>query len=126
MKTHHYRRPVTNPQAPDFGFNVDVNPLSEVLQTSLTSKQQRVVEIAVDHLDDLQVADATALDPDERAELIDSGDTRSPVEYAVNTLLYGARPTRGDIRMFVGALKQHLRQSGVLTAAERAELSEVP
>jgi hypothetical protein len=117
-KTRHYRKPVTNPQASDFGFNVDVNPLAEVIQGKATAKQMRVVEIAVDHLDDLQGHTSGGGEFDT--------DQRSPVEYAVNNLLYGGRPARADIRMFVGAIKQHLRQANVLTAEERRELSEVP
>jgi hypothetical protein len=110
-KPRTYRRPVTNPQAPDYGFNVDVNPLSEVLQGMPTAKQMRVVEIAIGHLDELQIVGA---------------DQRAAVEYVVNMLLYGGRPARADITMLVGVLKTHLRQAGVLTPAERLELSEVP
>lgn len=90
------------------GFNVDENPDVEPMQFKLTARQMSAVEIAMNHLDDIE-------DDNERA----------PVEYAVQVLLYDVRPT-AEVLPLVSALKTHLRQAGVLTKDERVILLEIP
>jgi len=98
----------------DTSFNsydpITDNPDYDKMQFKLSGRQMRVVEIAMDHLDDL---------PNESD--LDGRSLRAPVAYAANVLLYDVRP-QADVELLVGAIGTHLRQAGVLTAAERLEL----
>jgi hypothetical protein len=76
--------------------------------TKLSGRQTRVLEIALDHLDDM------------RGRLNSEG-SYSAVKYATEQLLYGDRGMN-DARVLIGATVDHLRQFGVLSPAERHEL----
>jgi hypothetical protein len=75
---------------------------------NLSTRQNRVVEIAFDHLVELEASP-------------NADGSASAVKYALDQLLYADRGAN-DVKILVAATVDHLRQSGVLTPAERREL----